>query len=244
MSLTGGYLGATRHPWPCLLFVLPLLLVYEACVLELGGAHPEMVRNGADNWLRVALAAGGAGYTWLPPVVLALIFAVWSRLRWSDRPGDLTEVLSGMALESVAFALGLWAISRLLPQLLVRWGVTLAAGSQSEVGAGTVRLVSYLGAGIYEEALFRLILYSTLRSMLRFVGLPFLAAAVVAATASAAIFSAAHHIGPYGQAYSNYVFLFRLAAGVYFAALYQFRGFGIAVGAHACYNVMISVGTA
>jgi hypothetical protein len=244
MAESTSYPGGTRHPWPCLLFVLPLLASYEVCVLELGGAHPEFVRNGADNWLRVALAAGGIGYTWLPPAVLALLFALWSRIRWSDRPADLTGVLSGMALESVVFALGLWAMSRALPQLLVRWGITLAAATQPSEGTGLERLVSYLGAGIYEEALFRLLLYTGLVGALRFAGLPTLAAAAVAATASAALFSAAHHMGPYGQPFSNYLFLFRLSAGLYFAFLYQFRGFGIAVGAHACYNVMISVGTA
>jgi len=243
MPSSGNYLGATRHPWPCLLFVLPLLTAYEFCVLQLGGDHPEMVRNGADNWVRVALARSGVNYPWLPPAVLALAFAVWSHVRWNDRPADLVGVLTGMALESVAYALGLWAMSRALPQLLVRWGVTLAASGQAGVGMATARLVSYLGAGIYEEALFRLLLYSGLVRLLRLVGLPLLPAAIVAATASAALFSAAHHMGPYGQPYSNYVFLFRLAAGLYFAALYQFRGFGIAVGAHACYNVMISVGT-
>ena len=31
-------------------------------------------------------------------------------------------------------------------------------------------------------------------------------------------------------------------AGLYFALLFQLRGFGIAVGTHACYNVMVSVG--
>ncbi len=69
-----------------------------------------------------------------------------------------------------------------------------------------------------------------------------LLAVPLAATASALLFSAAHHIGPYGQAYSNYLFLFRLLAGLYFAVLFQFRGFGIAVGAHACYNLMVSIG--
>jgi hypothetical protein len=226
-----------------LLFVLPLLGAYEVCVLEMGGAHPEWVRNGADNWLRVGLAATGVGFTWLPPVVLALLFAVWSRIRWSDRPDDLTGVMAGMAIESVVYALGLWAMSRALPQLLTRWGVTLAADSQAGPGTGPERLVSYLGAGIYEEAIFRLLLYSALLFVLRLTWLPAMAAAAVAATASAALFSAAHHLGPYGQPFSNYLFLFRLAAGLYFAALYQFRGFGIAVGAHACYNVMISVGT-
>ena len=69
-----------------------------------------------------------------------------------------------------------------------------------------------------------------------------LLAVPLAATASALLFSAAHHIGPYGQPYSNYLFLFRLIAGLYFAVLFQFRGFGIAVGAHACYNLMVSIG--
>ena len=69
-------------------------------------------------------------------------------------------------------------------------------------------------------------------------------AVLLAAPASATLFSAAHHLGPYGQPYDNYLFLFRLAAGVYFALLYQWRGFGVAVGAHACYNLMVSVGVA
>jgi hypothetical protein len=58
---------------------------------------------------------------------------------------------------------------------------------------------------------------------------------------SAVLFSTAHHVGPYGQAYSNYLFVFRLAAGLYFALLFELRGFGVVVGAHACYNVMVSI---
>jgi membrane protease YdiL (CAAX protease family) len=103
------------------------------------------------------------------------------------------------------------------------------------------QLVTYLGAGIYEEALFRLALFSSLAAILRALELPQVMAVAVAAVASAVFFSTAHHLGPYGQTYSNYLFLFRLAAGLYFALLYQFRGFGIAVGAHACYNLMVSI---
>ena len=32
-----------------------------------------------------------------------------------------------------------------------------------------------------------------------------------------------------------------MVAGLYFAVLFQLRGFGVAVGAHAIYNVMVSV---
>ena len=48
MSSNGDYLRATRHPWPCLLFLLPLLAAYELGVHQLGGGQPDALRNGAD----------------------------------------------------------------------------------------------------------------------------------------------------------------------------------------------------
>jgi len=32
----GDYISATRHPWPCFLFLLPFLVIYEGGVLWLG----------------------------------------------------------------------------------------------------------------------------------------------------------------------------------------------------------------
>jgi hypothetical protein len=234
-----AYFTATRHPWPCFLFLMPLLLAYEGGVFALGGAHPELMRNGADNWLRCGLTSIGIDCAWIPPAVLTAVFIVWSWVRRGQRPGDLTGVLSGMVIESVAFALGLWVLHRGLTPVL-RWvGVSLEVSSPGEPGLRQV--VTFLGAGIYEEALFRLGLYSVLAWLLALIGTPRGLAIGVAAAASAALFSAAHHVGPYGQPYSHYVFIFRSLAGLYFAILYQARGFGIAVGAHACYNVMVSI---
>jgi membrane protease YdiL (CAAX protease family) len=174
--------------------------------------------------------------------VLFLMLAGWNVLRQADQPRDLVGVLTGMALESVAFALGLWGLSRGLVPLMQQLGVQMEISGATEPALRQV--VTYLGAGIYEEALFRLTLYSAMVWLLRRMEAAKLVAILLAATASATLFSAAHHLGPYGQPYDNYLFLFRLAAGVYFALLYQWRGFGVAVGAHACYNLMVSVGVA
>ena len=104
MPATGGYLTATRHPWPCLLFVLPLLAFYEVGVFVVGGATPEVVRNGADHWLRTLMGV------WPPPLLLTLAFLACGVRCWSDRPGDQVGVLSGMVFESVTYALGLWGV--------------------------------------------------------------------------------------------------------------------------------------
>lgn len=240
MGNPSPYLPATRHPWPCLLFVLPLLTAYEAGVTVLGGSKPDALRNGADNWLRCGLTALGLRFSWLPPLLLTVCFISWTWIRRSDRPGDVLGLLSGMAIESVAFALGLWGMSRALAPLLQHFGVELTV--QPEAEPAVRQVITYLGAGIYEEAIFRLLLFSFLVSLLRRIDVTGVVGCAVAAIVSAVLFSIAHHIGPHGQPYSNYLFLFRLVAGLYFALLFQLRGFGIAVGTHACYNVMVSVG--
>jgi membrane protease YdiL (CAAX protease family) len=219
-----------------LLFLLPLVAAYEGGVLVLGEAQ----RNGADCWLRCGLAAVGLPYFWLPPLLLVAGLTLWALQRRQDRPGDMVGVLTGMAIESVTYSLGLWGLSRCLPPLLQGLGVELAL--PDDTAPALRQAVTYLGAGIYEEALFRLVLFAGLAALLRRLELAPALANLLAALLSATLFSAAHHVGPYGQPYSNYVFLFRLAAGLYFALLFGLRGFGIAVGSHACYNVMISVG--
>jgi hypothetical protein len=234
----GGYLMATRHPWPCLLFLLPLLLVYEAGVVWLGGARPETLRNGADTWLRWGLDAFGLHQLYWAPILIIVIFLTWSWLQYWDRPPDLPGICMGMAFESFVFALGLWALSRQLGPILEILGIRLNWGPEEQTLA---RIITFVGAGIYEEVLFRLLLFVALGYFFRLLGVPGVLSALLILVGSALLFSLAHHLGPYGEKFDGYVFLFRALAGLYFALLYQLRGFGVAVGSHACYDVLVGV---
>ncbi len=234
----GGYLAATRHPWPCLLFMLPLLVAYEAGVLWLGGAQPEALRNGADTWLRWGLESLGIQQFYCAPALIVVVFIGWSLLRRWDRPDNLLGVWVGMAFESVVFTLGLWGLSRELGPLLDDLGIRLSAGPPpKELG----QLITFVGAGIYEEVLFRLLPFFALGCLFRLLDMPSLIAAILITLCSGLLFAVAHHLGPYGEAFQGYVFLFRTLAGLYFALLYQLRGFGIAVGTHVCYDVLVGV---
>jgi membrane protease YdiL (CAAX protease family) len=144
-----------------------------------------------------------------------------------------------MVIESVVFALLLWALSRGFGPLLDGLGIELQTAGHSTTEQAVGLIVTYVGAGIYEEALFRLVLFAGLSVLLDWAGVPSLASFLLAAAASAVLFSAAHHVGPFGEPFNGYVFLFRTAAGLYFALLYRLRGFGIAAGAHACYDVLV-----
>src|SRR5947209_1454892 len=189
------YLKATRHPWPSLLFVAPLLLAYEGGVLWLGGAQSEQLRAGVDQWVRCALRAVYLPWSWLPPLLLLLGFGIWAQQRREDRPREYISTLCGMVLESVVYALGLWLLSRALAPLLEHLGVDLsmAAGTDSPWG----RVLPYLGAGLYEETLFRLALLSAMLGVLRALETPPWLAATLAAVGSATLFAAAHHVAPH-----------------------------------------------
>jgi membrane protease YdiL (CAAX protease family) len=231
------YRKATHHPWPCLLFLLPLLAAYEIGVVWVGGTQAEALRNGVDAWLRWALESFGLNQLYWSPALLIGVFVVWTVTRLEDRPDDLVGVCLGMAIESVVFGLGLWALSRGLGPMLDAMNVEVRCAVCP--ADGVAQVVTFVGAGIYEEMLFRLVLYSGLVGALRFLRTPTLLGIPLAAAVSATVFAAAHHIGPYGEPFDDYAFLFRTLAGLYFAGLYQFRGFGIAVGAHACYDVLV-----
>ncbi len=244
-----SYWTATRHPWSCVLFVLPLLLLYEFGLYWLGPAAPEAARNGADVWLRRALTAAGVSTIYGAPCVLVAVLLAWSFWRRQDRPADQVGVWVGMTVESALFALALFGASQAL--------IHATAALEQRLGPGSLRMLSWsaaqtlepafepiirsMGAGIYEETLFRLLTYSALLALCTMAEFPPRPGVAIAALGSALLFATAHHLGPGGDAWNSYVFAFRSLAGLYFAGIFQARGFGIAVGAHAGYDVLVTL---
>src|SRR4051794_28143003 len=192
MTTPIGYMPATRHPWPCLLFIFPLLVIYETGVILLGGPNPETIRNGADHWIRSAFGMGKALF-WLPPALLVIGFVLWTCYRWGDRPRDLMGTLTGMMIESIGFSLGLWTLSRILAPLLLQAGIELSIPTEADPEQASPTLaaaepamrqvVTYLGAGIYEETVFRLMLFSAIILILRAIELSGLLAVLFAGLA-------------------------------------------------------------
>lgn len=232
------YYAATRHPWAAVVFVLPLLMLYEAGLLSVATGQSDFLRNGTDTWLRWLFARVGLEQSFWPGLLLGISLLAWSWWQRSEPLRDIHNVWMGMVMESALFALGLWGISRILGTLVHQLGLPLLyTGPEPAVQ----KLISFLGAGIYEEAIFRLLLFSTLIQLFTLAEFGERSALGWAVLLSSLLFAAAHHIGPAGESFQGFAFLFRTIAGIYFALLYQLRGFGIAVGAHAGYDVLVGV---
>jgi len=106
-------------------------------------------------------------------------------------------------------------------------------------------IITGIGAGIYEEFVFRLILISFLMMFFEdALKIDHGKSIVLSVLISAILFSAHHHIDFLsGQPnptdpFNLTKFAFRTIAGIYFAILFAFRGFGITAGTHAFYNII------
>ena len=135
------------------------------------------------------------------------------------------------------------AITGTLTSLLLRGPSLLAIAPGGATLDLPTQLMVSLGAGIYEELLFRVLLVGALARLGAVLfGWKPLWAGVMATVVGALIFSAFHYIGPLGDTLELSSFLYRTVAGILLSALYLTRGFGITAWTHALYDVVLALG--
>ncbi|MCP4502432.1 MAG: CPBP family intramembrane metalloprotease [Deltaproteobacteria bacterium] len=104
------------------------------------------------------------------------------------------------------------------------------------------RVVMSIGAGLYEELVFRLFLMGGLFHLFsRTLSLPKIGAALLALLLSSLVFSGVHHLGNMGEVFSLGAFTYRFFAGLLLAVIFHVRGFAVAVYTHALYDVLVLV---
>jgi CAAX prenyl protease-like protein len=249
-SIVSDYWRTARAPRYSLSFAFPLLVLYELLAFSLSHGEVAGVRNGADVLLKnLFVTLGGRDGL---AVFGALLLGGGAALIWRDvrRSGRIElRFFPWMAAESVVYALIFGLVAGTLTGLLLP-GIgllddapKLLIGSRVEQLSLVTQLMISLGAGIYEELLFRVILVSGLAWLARRVfGWSAAATGIFAVILGALIFSAFHYIGPYGDSLELGSFMFRFVAGLLFSGLYVLRGFGITAWTHALYDVFLAVG--
>ena len=231
-----GYWAESRRPLSSLAFVAPMLVAYELGVVVLG---QQATRNGVDVCLRGLLDLLGFGQYFLLPALTVGILLAWHHTTaqaWRIR----ARALYGMSLESMALGFVLLVVANAQAALFAPTASIHLSASAAPAGEVAGRLVGYLGAGTYEELLFRLMLLPVVAAIARAAGATPRVSLATAVVLTSLVFSAAHYeiFTTHGDAFQWYSFVFRFVAGVFFSLLFVWRGFGVAVGTHACYDVL------
>ena len=234
------YFDAARSPVASLLFVLPFLAIYEVGV-HFAGPAALLARNPADTWMRLWLLEAGWSRPWALPALVVGTLTLWETVRHYRAAPQARingRLMVGMLTESVFAAWTLVLTGQVLGVLLQVGGLMSLSGlarGPAEWAAACV------GAGLYEEILFRLWGLPAIYLAMRLFLVPGRIAVGVAVLLSSLVFAIAHY---FGGGWENTVdvwfgFAFRTIAGAVFAGLLLTRGFGVAVGAHIIYDATV-----
>ena len=227
-----SYWRSTRSPLYSFLFTIPLFLIYEIGIFLTSSDDMFVLRNGADALMRQILATFGiAGLYWVGAIFFIgfIITFILQRKYWEE-----TQIHSDyfllMMVESVVWSVLIYFLMTNVYLLLM-----------NPTGSMLVQQVTLaVGAGIYEEFLFRVLLIAGISVILGFIfqwsdKSRNWAAMVIAA----GIFSSFHFIGEYGDFFSFNIFMIRFLAGIALGTLYFLRGFGITAWSHAVYDLIV-----
>lgn len=229
-----------------LCFLLPLIALYEIGLALFLRSEQGTITNIAHETLIYFFQTFGisdTGGLYLGGIAIIVVLLVWHIL--ARAPWRLDgRTVSIMAVESLLLALPLIALGLLINQRVIQpetappaAGVASATFGELDVWTG---LTISIGAGLYEELMFRMLLIALVHTILVDVAkLPHGLGAVIAVTIAAVAFTIYHPLFSENEQLRWASVLFYFLAGLYFGLVYVVRGFGIVVGVHAAYDIII-----
>ncbi len=250
-----SYFDRTSRPIYALTYLIGFIILYEIGTLLIStdalsnSLVVNEVRVVSFAWIQNLLMEYlnfPARLTWIatPLVVVVILLAlqITSKTQWKVRAFDFLP----MTVESVLLAVPLIVLSLTINSSVSEQSILMNAAY--EAGGLGVELVTGIGAGIYEELVFRLIMISLLMLVFQdFMGVTRRNSIILSVAISAVLFSMHHHVFfmdgslRFGEAFVFSKFVFKTLAGVYFAAIFATRGFAIAAGTHAFYDIMAAL---
>jgi len=236
-----GYFRLSSGPLHTLVFLLPIIVVYELGSVGLIGSGASPKLEAQELLVRFFDLFGVLGLH-LPAIALVvtlLIQQIFSKDSWRIVPMVPLAMIAESAFLTGPLIILVIILNPQSPMMMIQnSGQTVASAHSFWDG-----LSLSFGAGLYEEMLFRLVLITMLHfiitDVLRFSDY---SGKVVAVVLSAIAFAWLHN-GVYtaGIGLNFRLALFYTLAGGYFGVLFLTRGFGIAVGAHLMYDLLAFV---
>ncbi|MBM4054624.1 MAG: CPBP family intramembrane metalloprotease [Planctomycetes bacterium] len=223
------YFSRSKRLANSFVFILPLLILYEAGITFYGSD----LKNTADTIIKTPLTLFGKNGS-LIFNLLVIAFLLASVFYIEKEHAFSVLLFFPMFLESVMYAFFIgYAIGFVVYKMLFPY--LLAIPFNSEVAGGILLSV---GAGVYEEIVFRLLLVSALYfGITKILKTSKPLGAVMSILFSALIFTLMHYIGSLSGEFTYTSFMFRILSGIVLSCIFMFRGIGIAVYTHAIYDV-------
>jgi len=233
MELLKAYWQQSKSPFYSLLFTIPMLITYELMIFSFNHSDIIGLRNGADILFRQFFGMFNVyGFYLVGFLVLtALIISYYFHNRQDENRQFHYQFFILMLLESIVFAFVMFVFVDKIGSVLLSGGSALEKKEY---------IVLALGAGVYEEFIFRVVMISGFSFFLKdILRLHSVTSAVIAVIAASLIFSLFHYMGSLGDVFEIKSFLIRFIAGIFLSILYVLRGYGITAYTHTFYDLLV-----
>ncbi len=230
------YFSDTKNLLYSFLISLPLFLAYELLILISQPDSSQIVRISVDSWFKSIFSLFGVNTVSITLLIVAL-FGMFILYKEREQLRELRfKYFPAMIGESTIYAV----LVTLVATYFVSMVFAISANDPISSLTGLQKFALSLGAGLYEELFFRVILVSVLILVFQKVFNNKNWAAITAAVVlSAFLFSMVHYVGSMGDPFTLSSFTYRFVFGLILNGIYVWRGFGIAAWTHALYDLMV-----
>jgi|FLOH01.1.fsa_nt_gi membrane protease YdiL (CAAX protease family) len=228
------YIKVSKSFQYSIILTAPLAVFYELSTLLLFSTQSYELRNTADIFIRDWINQIGLDAPFLISILFALLFIIMIGLgiQREEKYPIISKYFMFMILESIGLGIILYLL------LMAINGALTMQMLNSDVA--TVQLNLAIGAGIYEELIFRVILIPII--MMTFMrGFQFKKGMSVflAIVGSSTIFSFFHLLI---EPFTLQAFMSRFLGGMFLSTVYVWRGYGITVYTHISSNLLTLFG--
>ena len=227
------YFYYSKNILSSILFIFPLLLLYELIAFFKFNNNHIIVRNTADIVFRDLIRLFSNNVLLIQSIIIFIFIVLYYFYNLKEKDSYKFNINFFIIMYIEGFLYGL---------LLVYLLNGLNVFERLDVFQYDDYIISFylcLGAGIWEEILFRLIIFNFIIYCSLFILESKLLLLSLAVIISSLIFSSFHYIGSFSDIFSLYSFMIRFFGGVYLALIYYYRGLGIAMFSHFIYDFLL-----
>ncbi len=230
------YFSDTKNLLYSFLISLPLFLAYELLILISQPDASQIVRISVDSWFKSIFSLLGVNAVSITLLIVALLGMFILYKEREQLRALRFKYFPIMIAESTIYAIFVTLIATFFVSMVFAFSANDPISSLT----GLQKFALSLGAGLYEELFFRVILVSALILIFqRIFNNKNWAAITASVILSAFLFSMVHYVGSMGDPFTLSSFTYRFVFGLMLNGIYVWRGFGIAAWTHALYDLMV-----
>jgi membrane protease YdiL (CAAX protease family) len=231
------YFTHTRSLLYSYLCSLPLLVIYEILIYRTQPGSGPKVRLAVDIWFMRLVSFAGYPALAILLIIVALVGLYVLFKERSKLPHLRPAYFLGLGIESFVYAVALMLILSAFVGALLQ----IVPPGPVEKLPLLERIALSVGAGLYEELFFRVILVTAFIYLFRLFldknWMIYTAAILLASF----IFSLVHYLGALGDVFTLRSFVFRFLFGAALSIIYWWRGFGAAAWTHSIYDILVTI---